>query len=463
MDGMAAERIDSRGDAVRLVEHLLDRARVRPVVVISTAAGQTDPYVDVRHIRDALHGLSDVCVIPTGDVSWEFSRHMPEGTQVYGGASRAYPVDPAWQEDLSRSPLRFAYGPDTHRRVGDALISDAMAMAWSAGLVTAGDVAAAPEATTVSGTVQGLAGGRGLVRLEDGWTAAIWPELTCPGVALERLLTSGMPVEGALDPVTRRLDVSGMRIPDTEALARHEPGSTALVRIRRVHRDCTEVELHPGVTVILQAFDVAGDPQADLRALLTPGEVGTASVVRRGSPSGDGWRLSMIDADDNLVVEAIPLLAGGPPWLELPPKAREAPEEGADRLDAAAMPPPPAPAGRFRGTLNEAEADEQRAGTPPEALRHDGHIPTPRDLFPSSTSGLHAPPGHASHARGARAGARNSGGFRWNGRSAVGIPTGARRSSGTTGGQGEPNRSCRADARPAADTAAGGHESGDPT
>ncbi len=54
--------------------------------------------------------LADVHVIPTGDVSWAFSHAMPPMTQVYGGASRVYPVDLEWATQPSRSPLRFAYG-----------------------------------------------------------------------------------------------------------------------------------------------------------------------------------------------------------------------------------------------------------------------------------------------------------------------------------------------------------------
>ena len=137
MGQLGVVHVKSEAEARALAARLNSGARTKPVVVISTAAGQSDPYVDEEDVLSTLGALAEVHVIPTGDVSWAFSHAMPPMTQVYGGASRVYPVDLEWAAQPSRSPLRFAYGVKDRQRVTDLLISDAMAMALAAGLLGA--------------------------------------------------------------------------------------------------------------------------------------------------------------------------------------------------------------------------------------------------------------------------------------------------------------------------------------
>ena len=108
MSGTGARHVNTAEEARSLAAHLLDRSRLRPCVVISTAAGQAEPYADVDKILTDVGDLGEVYVLATGEASWAFSNEMPEKTQVYGGASRVYPVDLSRREDPLRSPLRFA-------------------------------------------------------------------------------------------------------------------------------------------------------------------------------------------------------------------------------------------------------------------------------------------------------------------------------------------------------------------
>src|SRR5215216_6424518 len=103
-------RVETADQARALAAHLLDASRLRPCVVVSRAAGQPEPYADVDKIVSDVGDLADVHVLATGGASWAFSQEMPDRTQVYGGASRVYPVDLAWRTDAQQSPLRFAYG-----------------------------------------------------------------------------------------------------------------------------------------------------------------------------------------------------------------------------------------------------------------------------------------------------------------------------------------------------------------
>src|SRR5690606_35472188 len=138
---------------------------------------------------------------------------MPQGTPVYGGASRVYPVGVEWVHDLSRSPLRFAYDDAEGTRVHERLDQDALTAAACAGL--AGSTAA-PGGSTTGRRVLGVVGTRALVQTSAGETAHVAQVLTLPIVPIDRLLAPRMRLRGVLDHGTRRFDVRGM-LPDSAA------------------------------------------------------------------------------------------------------------------------------------------------------------------------------------------------------------------------------------------------------
>src|ERR1700710_929768 len=108
----AVHRIASGSEAEALAHHLVERGRLRPTVVVTIAGGHDDPFADVEEILESVGDLADVVLIPTSEISWAFSRTMPERTQVYGGAGRVYPLGHAWILDPALSPPRFAYSMD---------------------------------------------------------------------------------------------------------------------------------------------------------------------------------------------------------------------------------------------------------------------------------------------------------------------------------------------------------------
>lgn len=233
----AVTRVTSPDQARGLADHLQDPARAAPVVVASVAAGQSEPYVDGAELAAELGRLAQVYVLPTGPISWAFAAQMPEHTEVYGGAARVYPIGLEWVHNVRRSPLRFAYGPGDRSRITEAIITDAMAAA--ATLVTKAPPAARTHA---AGWVAGDVSGRVLVTLDSGQVgmATIWPELVAESVDADRLFTPGMPVAGLLDLQQRRLDVTGMRVPTSQALAFYTrggcPWTTAPRRAEPVRR-----------------------------------------------------------------------------------------------------------------------------------------------------------------------------------------------------------------------------------
>ena len=326
-------------DAAALASHLHNAVRNRPAVVVSRATGAAAAYADVAQLRRDLSGLADVFEICTPDASWAFSHGVPDMCQVYGGASRVYPVGTGWEIDPYESPLRFAHGMPDRDRVTRQLIADAMGMATRGSHTVQARQACASR---VRGEVSGVVAGRALVKLDGQFPGTLWPELVEPGLPAERLFAKGMRVEGALDPDTRRIDVRGMRRPTDEAISRYRPGDTILVRVAEVAKGACTVEVFPGFLRTIAASEVADDG-VDLRWMMSVGEV--LPVWFGGHEDGD-WLLSIRDAAD--VTDAVPapsLLTGGPPWL-VPADPDEARPEPADRLvedagEPAALEPTP--------------------------------------------------------------------------------------------------------------------------
>lgn len=101
--------------------------------MVTIPAGQTQPWIDVDELAREAGRLAEVYLMPTGTSTWEFSHVMADGTQVYGGAGRVYPVGHEWTRNLTKSPLRFAFNAEDGKRATEELISDTLRMAAAAG------------------------------------------------------------------------------------------------------------------------------------------------------------------------------------------------------------------------------------------------------------------------------------------------------------------------------------------
>jgi hypothetical protein len=310
----AATIIDSPDRAVALADHLLDPARSRPVVVVTAAAGQSRPYVDVDEIIGAVSGLADVYVLPTGSITLAMSDRLPERTQVYGGAGRVYPVDPTWQRNPYAAPLRFAWGAAQGPVATEALITDALGAVHAAGLDAARIGATVVQ---VQGAVKALFDpSRAWVRTDEGRDATIWQDLLLSGLALERVFRVGMRISGALDVEEGRIDASASLRKPGEALADYAVGTLVLGRVIELDDISALVELYPGVRTGMSAGEVTGNPLDRLTTLMSVAEVLPVRVTARGGHDGRGWRLSALDVEDSEEILASPsLLADGPPWL----------------------------------------------------------------------------------------------------------------------------------------------------
>lgn len=356
------QRVEDEQAAAALAAMLNGNGRRKPVVVVTIPAGREHPWIDIDNVAHEAGSLADVYLIPTGHVTWELSRLMPEGTGVYGGAGRVYPVGHEWTSILSRSPLRFAFNAAEGQRATQALISDALRMAVAAGLLRG----ASPTAMRpVDGTVQLVVAHRALVDIGNHFPAGIAEELTATDVPIERIVEPGQEIRGWYDPETNRIDVTKSLRPSSEALAQYSPGDVVLTKVAKVKGSRAELVLYPKtstppVAVKVLRADVTSNPADDLRTLMTIDEVIPARVVT----TGPNWTLKLSDIDDDeAIVPAPSLLPGGPPWLT---------EEPAEYLvDEPPVLQPPAPRAPMpRPLITPAEPE-------PETAEEEVQVPRP--------------------------------------------------------------------------------------
>lgn len=314
--------LSTRTEAQQLAELLLTDLRW-PVAVISIPSGATAPYIDAQAIKDEIGDLGEVVVMPTSEVSWEFSDAMPAMTQVYGGAGRVYGIDGAWRQDPYRSPLRFAYSTADSNRVVSALARDVAAFTLGGRPQVAQTLTPSRRRT---GRVQALVGdSRALVRLDDGVLVSIWAELTVPDLHIEQIVGPGQELTGQVDGDAKRFDVRGALRRPAQALSHYRVGSTIPARVDAVGPDSVTLTVFPGVEVVVPREHITDNPLDRVSDLFSRGEVVLALVESLDVPAPElvelGLRLDLVD-DEGDAAPAPAVLDGGPPWLELAPLPR---------------------------------------------------------------------------------------------------------------------------------------------
>lgn len=308
-------RIEDRDSAAGLAHHLLSASRDRPAAVVTIPDQANEPYIDVAELAAAVGDFCEVYLVPTGALTWAIAEIMPEMTQVYGGAGRVYPTDLGWITDPYTAPLRFAFGTNDGPAATEKLIGDAMGAAGR-GVLTVQSVR--PAGREAAAQVRRLIPpSRAFVELDDGGVAALWTERIAPSCTVDQVVAVGMRVTGRYDAQSGQFQVAGsMVVPPAQAVHRYTEGMVVLVRVGEVLADRAGVDLVPGLRATVHRDDVTDNPIDRMTSLVSPGEVLVARVQRVGRPGGSTWRLTMIDIDDDEVVELAPsLLEDGPPWL----------------------------------------------------------------------------------------------------------------------------------------------------
>lgn len=302
---MALHEINDEAAAGRLAQHL-QAQRDHPAVVITSHHARHDAWIPAQQVAEDLEGIADVWWMRNGEITWEFARHMPGETQVFGEAGRVYAIDNEWINRPRASRLHIAFSVNDGLAIADSLSAEALADAASRGLLAA-QAAADVE---VTGLVTGITAGRGLVKLSNHRLVSVNPGLVLEGLPVERLITAGQQVTGRLNPESGQLNLAPSVQPAAQALEQYDEGDVVLVKVLEVSSKQATVELFPGVRVVIEVGQITGNRFDAADDLMSIGEIVRARVTR----TGPRWSLIMSDVDDDEVeVAAPPLLAGGPP------------------------------------------------------------------------------------------------------------------------------------------------------
>ena len=107
-----------------LLEHLLDPARNRPVVALTSRQGDQDPAFDPGEVRAELGEDPELFVIPTGSRTFQMAERLGKERGVFGGAARIWWPGFTSQDRPLDHPLIFdrygVYGTEALSKLSEA-------------------------------------------------------------------------------------------------------------------------------------------------------------------------------------------------------------------------------------------------------------------------------------------------------------------------------------------------------
>lgn len=302
--------------AKNLAKKLLDPKRDRILVAVSIASDGVAPWIDLNELVRQASEFADIYLINSMSASWEFAENMPEGTQVYGGAGRCYPLSDGFVTNKTVSPVRMAHNQSEGEVATQSLLTDVYKQVYAHGLLTESRKVGALE---VSGKVIGFAAGRALVQLENSEYVSIVAELTFPNSKIEELFSVKQRVSGILQSEYRRLDVSHQAQAPDVALADYQIDDIVLGRVQYAGHQIVQLMIYPAtsspaVLVNIPISRITENLSEDLRDMFVVGDVVRARVVSREPV----WQLELSDISDEVPFkQAPPIFAGGPAWINL--------------------------------------------------------------------------------------------------------------------------------------------------
>jgi hypothetical protein len=307
--------VATRPELQRFVE-LLEEVERRPVVVISVAQGRSNPAIDVQGVAAELEDSVHLVVLWPEATFWLTDR-VGKGRSVHSGWARVYPGGSDWRADPRLAPL-IAPTPSNPRRAAEQIAEAANAVAFR-------DAARHVERRSSSGkrcvvTVQDIVSPVQVIVVDEEKAQGILRTYhLVPGLPPERLVRKGQQLSGVLT----RVGLLGEFVPDPprgddphqRAVEFVGDGVVTLARAESVSPGSARLLLHPRVPI-----QVAALGEGDLTKEVAEGDVVTVEVV-----TVDGELVASFS--DELPQPAMPVLPGGPPWLEpYPPEPFEPPE-----------------------------------------------------------------------------------------------------------------------------------------
>lgn len=304
-----ATKINTIEEIHELVGLLKSAQRKRPVCVVTIAISEDEPGFDLNHLEREAGEVADFYLVKTGDLTREFMTLMPENTQAYGGAARAYPID--FGMSKAASTLRYPIPPVQLKKATAALISDLWGYGHAAGLIA--KPAANLKAETV--TVEAIFGGEtAILKRANGERVSVRAEAVFPGIPLDRVLSKGQQLEGFYDPSNKAFAFASQNPTVDEFVSHYGFDTVTLGLIKSTDRKTAKVAVHPNLIFEVTKAEVSGNERDVLDKYLTVGQVYSFRLYK--DPQGHA-RLKSNDIDDDEIVQpALSLLPGSGPWLE---------------------------------------------------------------------------------------------------------------------------------------------------
>jgi hypothetical protein len=309
---------------------LIRADRKEHLMVVSHRADRPDLNLDAEYLAGQIDGWGDVVLIMSGPVTYGLKDALPAGSDVYGNGARAYRA--AAENRPAGEPTRFVLARNRGevRKKAEELLDIFFGLPLDRAVLEqagTGSIPVAPDPEIHTGAVTDFLGAGELawVRLGDGSLATVEQNALVPGVRLDWLLARGEAVRGPVDPVSRRMDLSGSLIALPNAQSHYGWGKVVLCLVDAVDGDQACLEVLPGEKIRITREDVSSNELDSLEDLLTPGAVVPARLHHLVGVR----KLSLLDVDDGEAIEPAPaLLKGGLPWLMpgrdlLPPSHQE--------------------------------------------------------------------------------------------------------------------------------------------
>lgn len=362
---MTNTQVSDSAGVQRLVSALLSESRKKPACVITIPFNQGKPVVTFEDLGET----ADVCdfyLIENSDLTREFAALMPANTSVFNGSIKVYPVAFSTETDPFSLPI-FHLKTDSQKLI-DSVVNEI----WARADVSSLKSAQLSRSTQAAAKVIRFFDARAMVQLDNGVFATIRQEISFPGVPLEWIFKTN-------DKVTGRYDAEdGAFIPDSaertikDVAEAYGVGSVVLALVSEIGRQTGKVRLLPNVEVEIKREEISHNERDLVEDLVDVGDVVSVRLYRHDEGA---IRVRMDDIDDDeVVLEALPLVAGGMPWLV---EGRDVPGPEADGEIAIAD---EAPIEYVPLQLDEPELPTTTGGIPlPGPGMLSGMAPTPSE------------------------------------------------------------------------------------
>jgi hypothetical protein len=303
---MAINKVHDLSDLMALVELVRNSQRAKSVCVITTPISSPEPAFDLEAVEQEVGDLTEIYLVQTGDLTRKFVTELSSKGAVFNGAAKVF--SPDWQTDDEWPRLYYCHEKYQVRDT-DILIDQIWKLASDKDLQRYADFKAVPTQATVSRFM----GSRAFVHTANGDLATIRQEITSPGIPLEWLLPNDVRINGKYNDA-EKLFIPEIQKATLESIAQaYGYGNLALVLIKEVERKKGLATLYPGIDLPFTLEEISGNDRDLVTDFLEPGQV-VAMRIYRDAQGRTRLKMNDID-DDEIAVEALSVVAGGPPWL----------------------------------------------------------------------------------------------------------------------------------------------------